>query len=167
MVPKVRPYIVQLAPPLGASNQAASACIYNGRVLLWLHPERLLADAGRPSPWTQYKSKLIVHGKTPVAGEFFVQERGFPPLYFTPFYRILWRLLLLVAHRCSRSLTFARLSCRNNRPTTAAGGSQRPRGITPPHMYVTLVQVGFPLLFCDFQSENAEIAPFSVHSNKK
>jgi len=24
-------------------------------------------------------------------------------------------------------------------------------------------QVGFPLFFCDFQSENAEIAPFVVH----
>ena len=28
-------------------------------------------------------------------------------------------------------------------------------------------QVGFPLFFCDFQSENAEIAPFFVNFNKK
>jgi len=28
-------------------------------------------------------------------------------------------------------------------------------------------KVGFPLFFCDFQSENAEIAPFFVHLNKK
>ena len=28
-------------------------------------------------------------------------------------------------------------------------------------------QVGFPLFFCDFQSENAEIAPFSEHFTEK
>ena len=29
------------------------------------------------------------------------------------------------------------------------------------------LEVGFPLFFCDFQYENAEIAPFFVHFNKK
>jgi glycine/D-amino acid oxidase-like deaminating enzyme len=28
-------------------------------------------------------------------------------------------------------------------------------------------KVGFSLFFCDFQQENAEIAPFFVHFNKK
>ena len=29
------------------------------------------------------------------------------------------------------------------------------------------LEVGFSLFFCDFQEENAEIAPFFVHFNKR
>jgi len=31
----------------------------------------------------------------------------------------------------------------------------------------SVLQVGFSLFFCDFQEENAEIAPFFVHFDKK
>ena len=33
--------------------------------------------------------------------------------------------------------------------------------------WLSAAQVGFALFFCDFQEENAGIAPFFVHFNKK